>query len=118
MEFTSPRAGARTIDLAEDTTADSTVHFTVQAMSSDDDGSVDIDTICSLTILTQQRQPIGALRLIRVRGKITLTGSLNHEDTHEDGSTINLRVEATDMNTPPETNILRLTVNVGECERQ
>ena len=114
VEFTSPAAGARTIDLAEDTTADSTVHFTVQAMSSDDDGSVDIDTYMFLDDSDTATTTYRGFEIDSSSGEITLTGSLNHEDTHEDGSTINLRVEATDMNTPPETNILRLTVNVGD----
>ena len=115
VEFTSPAAGARTIDLAEDTTADSTVHFTVQATSEDDGGTtVGIASYMFLDDSDTATTTYRGFEIDSSSGEITLTGSLDHEDTHEDGSTINLRVEATDMNTPPETNILRLTVNVGD----
>ena len=116
VEFNSPAAAARTIDLNEDTaTSTTTAHFTVQATSSDDAGApVGIASYMFLDDSDTATTTYRGFEIDSSSGEITLTGSLDHEDTHEDGSTINLRVEATDMNTPPETNILRLTVNVGD----
>ena len=115
VEFTGPLAADRTIDLAEDTaTSTTTAHFTVQATSSNDAGPVGIASYMLLDDSDTATTTYRGFTIDPDSGEITLTGSLDHEDTHEDGSTINLRVEATDMNTPPETNILRLTVNVGD----
>ena len=111
VEFTGPLAADRTIDLAEDTaTSTTTAHFTVQATSSDDDGSVDIDTYMFLDDSDTATTTYRGFTIDADSGVITLTGSLDHED--EDGSTINLRVRATDDN--DEINTLRLTVNVGD----
>ena len=116
VEFTAPATVAdRTIDLNEDTaTSTTTVHFTVQATSSNDAGPVGIASYMFLDDSDTATTTYRGFTIDSSSGEITLTSSLDHEDTHEDGSTINLRVEATDMNTPAETNILRLTVNVGD----
>ena len=115
VTFTAPAAADRTIDLAEDTaTSTTTAHFTVQATSSNDAGPVGIASYMFLDDSDTATTTYRGFMIDSSSGEITLTSSLDHEDTHEDGSTINLRVEATDMNTRPETNILRLTVNVGD----
>ena len=111
VEFTAP--ATRTINLAEDTTASNTPHFTVQARSDDGAGkAVDIDSYMFVNDNNVEATEYRGFTIDADSGAITLTGSLDHEDTHRDGSTINLRVRATDDN--DETNTLMLTVNVGD----
>ena len=111
VEFTAP--ATRTINLAEDTTASNTPHFTVQARSDDGAGNaVDIDSYMFVNDNNVEATTYRGFTIDADSGAITLTGSLDHEDTHRDGSTINLRVRATDDN--DEINTLMLTVNVGD----
>ena len=115
VKFMTPAAADRTINLAENTGASPTVHFAVTATSEDDAGApVDIDTYMLLDDSDTATTTYRGFTINSSTGAITLTGSLDHEDTHEDGSTIILRVIATDENTPPETGRLTLTVNIDD----
>ena len=111
VKFTSPDINARTINLAEDTNADNTPRFNVQAESKDDNGNTigvanymlvrdngDIDTTDK------------GFEIDPDSGAITLTGALDYEM----GTSITLRVRATDTNNPPETATLTLTINVDD----
>ena len=112
VKFTSPAINARTINLAEDTSATSTVHFNVQATSSDNSGPVDIATYMFIDDTDTATTRYRGFTINPSSGAITLTGSLDFEDTHRDGSTINLRVRATDANA--ETADITLTVNLSD----
>ena len=112
VSFTSPAPGAdRRIDLDEDTPANSTAHFTVQATSEDDAGAP--VGIASYELLDESRAVVSEYKGFEIHsttGVITLTGSLDYEMDE----VITLRVRATDMNSPAETATLTLTVNVGD----
>ena len=114
VSFTSPAIADRTINLDEDTTG-STVHFAVRAESEDDAGAP--VGIANYMLLDANNAPTTTYRGFTIdttSGDITLTGSLDYEDTTADGTRIILRVRATDMNSPAETATLTLTVNVGD----
>ena len=113
VKFTSPDINARTINLAEDMSATSTVHFNVQATSSDNSGPVDIASYMFIDDTDTATTTYRGFTINPSSGAITLTGSLDFEDTHRDGSTINLRVRATDANT--ETADITLTVNLSDA---
>ena len=102
----------RTINLPEDTGATTTPHFTVEATSSDESGPVDIDTYMLLDDTDTATTDYRGFTINSSTGAITLTGSLDFEDTHRDGSTITLRVVATDDN--QETGQITLTVNLSD----
>ena len=105
----------RTINLAESTTATGTVHFEVRAESEDDAGApVGIDNYMLLDANNMPTTTYRGFTIDTTSGDITLTDSLDYEDTTADGTRIILRVRATDQNTPPETATLTLTVNVGD----
>ena len=104
----------RTINLPEDTAATTTPHFTVQATSSDESGPVDIDNYMLLDDTDTATTTYRGFTINPSSGAITLTGSLDYEDTHADGSTITLRVIATDDNA--ETAEITLTVNVQNAQ--
>ena len=112
VSFTSPAPGAdRRIDLDEDTPANSTAHFTVQATSEDDAGAP--VGIASYELLDENRDVVSEYKGFTINsstGVITLTGSLDYEMD----DVITLRVRATDENSPAETATLTLTVNVGD----
>ena len=110
VEFTGP--STRTINLPEDTGATTTPHFTVEATSSDESGPVDIDTYMLLDDTDTATTDYRGFTINSSTGAITLTGSLDFEDTHRDGSTITLRVVATDDN--QETGQITLTVNLSD----
>ena len=116
VSFTGPLTAARTINLAESTTANpSTVHFAVRAESEDDAGApVGIDNYMLLDANNMPTTTYRGFMIDTTSGDITLTGSLDYEDTTADGTRIILRVRATDMNSPAETATLTLTVNVGD----
>ena len=115
VSFMTPLAADRTIDLNEDTRADSTVHFAVRAESEDDAGApVGIDNYMLLDANNMPTTTYRGFTIDSSSGDITLTGSLDYEDTTADGTRIILRVRATDMNSPAETATLTLTVNVGD----
>ena len=112
VSFTSPAPGAdRRIDLDEDTPANSTAHFTVQATSEDDAGAP--VGIASYELLDENRDVVSEYKGFTINsstGVITLTGSLDYEMD----DVITLRVRATDENSPAETATLTLTVNVDD----
>ena len=111
VTFMTPAAADRTINLAENTGASPTAHFTVQAESEDDAGAR--VGIASYDLLDENRMAVSEYKGFEIdstTGQITLTGSLDYEMDE----TIILRVRATDENTPAETATLRLTVNVGD----
>ena len=112
VEFMGP--ATRTINLDEDTSATTTPHFTVAATSSDESGPVDIDTYMFIDDTDTATTTYRGFTINSSSGAITLTGSLDYEDTHADGSTITLRVVATDDNT--ETAEITLTVNVQNAQ--
>ena len=115
VSFTGPAIADRTINLDEDTRSGSTVHFAVRAESEDDAGAP--VGIANYMLLDANNMPTTTYRGFTIdttSGDITLTGSLDYEDTTADGTRIILRVRATDMNSPAETATLTLTVNVGD----
>ena len=115
VSFMTPLAADRTIDLNEDTRADGTVHFAVRAESLDEnDVDVGIDNYMLLDANNMPTTTYRGFMIDSSSGDITLTGSLDYEDTTADGTRITLRVRATDENTPAETATLTLTVNVGD----
>ena len=115
VSFTGPLAADRTIDLNEDTRATNTVHFAVRAESLDEnDVDVGIDNYMLLDANNMPTTSYRGFTIDTTSGDITLTGSLDYEDTTADGTRIILRVRATDENTPAETATLTLTVNVGD----
>ena len=116
VSFTGPLAADRTINLAESTTANpSTVHFAVRAESLDEnDVDVGIDNYMLLDANNMPTTTYRGFTIDTTSGDITLTGSLDYEDTTADGTRIILRVRATDMNSPAETATLTLTVNVDD----
>ena len=116
VSFTGPAIADRTINLAESTTANpSTVHFAVRAESLDEnDVDVGIDNYMLLDANNMPTTTYRGFTIDTTLGDITLTGSLDYEDTTADGTRIILRVRATDMNSPAETATLTLTVNVDD----
>ena len=115
VSFTGPAIADRTINLDEDTSSGSTVHFAVRAESEDDAGAP--VGIANYMLLDANNMPTTTYRGFTIdttSGDITLTGSLDYEDTTADGTRIILRVRATDMNSPAETATLTLTVNVDD----
>ena len=115
VSFTGPAIADRTIDLDEDTSSGSTVHFAVRAESLDEnDVDVGIDNYMLLDANNMPTTTYRGFTIDTTSGDITLTGSLDYEDTTADGTRIILRVRATDMNSPAETATLTLTVNVDD----
>ena len=115
VSFTGPAIADRTINLDEDTSSGSTVHFAVRAESEDDAGAP--VGIANYMLLDANNMPTTTYRGFMIdssSGDITLTGSLDYEDTNADGTRIILRVRATDMNSPAETATLTLTINVDD----
>ena len=111
VSFTGPAPADRTINLAEDTAASNTPHFTVQATSENDTGAI-VD-IARYELLDENREAVSNYKGFEIdstSGAITLTGALDYETT----PSITLRVRATDMNSPAETATITLTVNVGD----
>ena len=114
VSFTGPAIADRTINLDEDTTG-STVHFAVRAESLDEnDVDVGIDNYMLLDANNMPTTTYRGFTIDSSSGDITLTGSLDYEDTTADGTRIILRVRATDMNSPAETATLTLTINVQD----
>ena len=114
VSFTAPAAADRTISLPENTLADGTVHFAVTATSEDDGTPV---AIASYMLVNDSNVAVTEYRGFTIdadSGDITLTGALDYEDANADGTSISLRVRATDEN--GETASITLTVNVENVQ--
>ena len=111
VKFTSPAINARTINLAEDTNADNTPRFNVQAESKDDAGNtIGVANYMLVRDNGDVETTDKGFEIDPDSGAITLTGTLDYEAT----PSITLRVRATDTNNPPETATLTLTINLDD----